>query len=73
MNCCDEYGNCNQGRDCPVRKEQQQCQWCRGLGYDASGYRCTCQPDHSGNTLAWLLGGFIAVMVLLMTVRSCAA
>lgn len=21
MNCCDEYGNCNQSRDCPVRKE----------------------------------------------------
>lgn len=20
MNCCDDYGNCNQGRDCPVRK-----------------------------------------------------
>ena len=20
MNCCDEFGNCNQGRDCPVRK-----------------------------------------------------
>lgn len=20
MNCCDEYGDCNQGRDCPVRK-----------------------------------------------------
>ena len=20
MNCCDEYGNCKQGRDCPVRK-----------------------------------------------------
>ena len=20
MNCCDEYGNCNQGRDCPVRR-----------------------------------------------------
>jgi hypothetical protein len=19
MNCCDEYGNCNQGKDCPVR------------------------------------------------------
>jgi hypothetical protein len=19
MNCCDEYGNCKQGRDCPVR------------------------------------------------------
>lgn len=20
-NCCDEYGNCRQGRDCPVRVE----------------------------------------------------
>jgi hypothetical protein len=20
MNCCDEYGECRQGRDCPVRK-----------------------------------------------------
>ena len=19
MNCCDDYGNCQQGRDCPVR------------------------------------------------------
>ena len=19
MNCCDSYGNCNQGRNCPVR------------------------------------------------------
>jgi hypothetical protein len=19
MSCCDDYGNCNQGRDCPVR------------------------------------------------------
>lgn len=22
MNCCDEYGNCRQGRDCPVRIER---------------------------------------------------
>lgn len=21
MNCCDANGDCNQGRDCPVRKE----------------------------------------------------
>ena len=20
MNCCDDYGNCTQGRECPVRK-----------------------------------------------------
>ena len=22
MNCCDDYGNCNQGRDCPVLKQR---------------------------------------------------
>ena len=21
MNCCDEYGNCKQGRNCPARKQ----------------------------------------------------
>jgi hypothetical protein len=20
MNCCNDYGNCNQGRNCPVRE-----------------------------------------------------
>ena len=23
MNCCDDYGNCNQGRDCPIRIMKQ--------------------------------------------------
>ena len=23
MNCCDEYGNCHQGRDCPIRRGAQ--------------------------------------------------
>ena len=68
MNCCDDYGNCNQGRECPIRK----CPHCHGMGYDSSGLKCTCQPDHFGNTLAWILGGFIAVMLVLMTIRSCA-
>ena len=36
MNCCDY--DCHQGRDCPVRT----CKHCYGLGYDASGYACTC-------------------------------
>lgn len=22
MNCCDEFGNCRQGRDCPVRRAE---------------------------------------------------
>lgn len=21
MNCCDDFGNCRQGRDCPVRRQ----------------------------------------------------
>jgi hypothetical protein len=21
MNCCDDFGDCNQGRNCPVRKQ----------------------------------------------------
>ncbi len=24
MNCCDDYGNCNQGRECPVRIAQAE-------------------------------------------------
>lgn len=24
MNCCDDFGNCNQGRNCPVRCAQAQ-------------------------------------------------
>lgn len=38
MNCGDEFGDCRQGRDCPARK----CSHCYGIGYDASGYACTC-------------------------------
>ena len=22
MNCCDEFGNCTQGRDCPIRRQR---------------------------------------------------
>jgi hypothetical protein len=22
LNCCDDYGNCRQGRDCPIRKSR---------------------------------------------------
>ena len=24
MNCCDSYGNCRQGRDCPVRRKKAE-------------------------------------------------
>ncbi len=26
MNCCDEHGNCNQGRNCPVRRAAAEAQ-----------------------------------------------
>jgi hypothetical protein len=52
-----------------VRKKTE-CQWCYGLGYDSSGQKCVCQPDHFGDKLAWILGAFIAVMVLLITLRA---
>ncbi len=72
MNCCDEYGNCNQGRDCPARK----CPHCFGLGYDSSGQQCICQIDKSDPTtsriLAWVFCSWIALMLVLMTIRSCA-
>lgn len=41
MNCCDY--DCNQGRDCPART----CPHCYGIGYDASGYPCTCTTPAS--------------------------
>jgi hypothetical protein len=24
MNCCDEFGNCTQGRDCPIRRQMTE-------------------------------------------------
>jgi hypothetical protein len=24
MNCCDDYGNCHQGRDCPIRTAEKE-------------------------------------------------
>ncbi len=41
MNCCDY--DCTQGRNCPARK----CPHCYGIGYDASGYPCTCTTPAS--------------------------
>jgi len=40
MNCCDEYGDCRQGRDCPARVAKVGRRI--GIGYDASGCPCTC-------------------------------
>ena len=34
MNCCDDYGNCRQGRDCPIRKERALAMRNRDLFWD---------------------------------------
>jgi hypothetical protein len=40
MNCCDEYGNCRQGRDCPCRKEVTKESWDKIAEYLAIGMIC---------------------------------
>jgi len=36
-NCCDDYGNCNQGRDCPIRNTETRPHRF-GSSYDARKY-----------------------------------
>lgn len=57
MSCCDEYGECRQGRDCPVRKAKELLK------------NKDKQPEES--SVALVVWVFIAVMLGLMTLRSC--
>jgi hypothetical protein len=58
MNCCDANGNCNQGRDCPVRKAKEL--------LDAED-----KPTPADGQLVWILWAFIVLMIGLLTLRSC--
>ena len=60
MNCCDEYGNCNQGRDCPIRKERVR-----------QAKELLDDKSPASKQVTWALLAFIAVMLGLMTLRSC--
>lgn len=70
MNCCDDYGNCNQGRDCPLRKESTAVglRYCRTLGPDDS-------PLPERNLMHDVIEGFLLLIALacLVIVVSCAA
>lgn len=58
MNCCDEYNNCRQGKDCPVRKAKEL--------LDAED-----QPTPADGQLVWVVVAFIVLMLGLLTLRSC--
>lgn len=47
MNCCDANGNCNQGRDCPVRAARN------------SGVCCT-EPDPELESMFWPTAAIVA-------------
>ena len=53
MNCCDEYGNCRQGRDCPIRKNRD--------------HGNPLKPA-DGEVLPWLAGALLALVWLLVSV-----
>lgn len=52
MNCCDEYGNCRQGRDCPFMK-----------GRD---HGSPLKPA-DGEVLPWVAGALLALVWLLVS------
>lgn len=58
MNCCDEYGDCRQGRDCPIRRSKEL--------LDTKD-----QPTPADGQLVWAVLGFIVLMLGLLTLRSC--
>lgn len=64
MNCCDEWGNCRQGRDCPVRR---QAAYPATLppnlpGWDDNTNACTTARKRLTNIAA--VAGYAAVVML---------
>ena len=66
MNCCDENGNCRQGRDCPVRGY-----WKNPPETKTSVIAEDEQPTPADGQLVWVVLAFIALMIGLLTLRSC--
>jgi hypothetical protein len=59
MNCCNEFGQCTQGKDCAARCTQDCNQ----------GRNCTCKPTTAGMTdgqMGWLY--FFMLMLALLIV-----
>ncbi|CAB4122706.1 hypothetical protein UFOVP33_40 [uncultured Caudovirales phage] len=54
MNCCDDYGNCRQGRDCPIRQTQTPKVW--NMTHYLAAYLSVCLLIE---LVAWLAGGYV--------------
>ena len=66
MNCCDENGNCRQGRDCPVRGY-----WKNPPQTKISVIAEDDKPTPADGQLVWVVVAFIVLMLGLLTLRSC--
>lgn len=64
MNCCDEYGDCRQGRDCPVRRQAAQ-QAERSEPHTPTGPLAS-EPD--GASVALALAATLVVWLLAVVV-----
>lgn len=60
MNCCDEYNNCQQGRNCPIRKERVR-----------QAKELLDGKPPVNKQVTWALWAFIVLMLGLLTLRSC--
>lgn len=58
MNCCDEYGDCNQGRDCPVRVARVS-----RRDYDRDPLPPSKTPRHLRALAKWMLIAIVASTV----------
>lgn len=68
MNCCDANGDCNQGRDCPVRKEHVNTRkYPRTMNEAFGPYAHQCQVVEPQRPLDWqdrvVVGGCIICIV----------
>lgn len=62
MNCCNENGNCVQGRDCPIRKQRTK------EANDAYINRSNGLEPDVLDDIAASIKGLIAVIVVVVTI-----